>query len=157
MIKRILKSFRIITIDVVIYRRTNLDMVSFPDVEYEIQSKLISRGKRKYFIQNKGVLVHQSFLFNTVFLMRLIHKKGPVIGDCYTHPDFRGKSIYPFVIYSIAKDVIQNATNTAVFMIVNRDNSSSIKGIEKAGFQKFASIYTKRWLFFYFDKNTVIY
>ena len=151
------KNFKIIIIDVDIYQRTNQDIFAFPDAEYEIQTELISRGKKKYFIEDKGVLVHQSFLFNTVFLLRLIRKKGPIIGDCYTHPDYRGKSIYPSVINSIAKEVLQNAKNKAVFMVVNQDNLSSIKGIEKAGFKKYSSIYTKRWLFFYFDKNIVTY
>lgn len=153
MISKFWKSFRIITIDVVIYQMTNQVILPFPDAEYEIETELISRRKKKYFIQDKGVLVHQSFLFNTVFLLQLIHKKGVVIGDCYTHPDYRGKSIYPSVIHSIAKEVLQNATNKAVFMIVNQDNLSSIKGIEKAGFKKCATIKAKRGLCFYFDKN----
>jgi hypothetical protein len=147
------KSFKIIKIDVVIYQITNQDIFSFPDVEFQIQTELISRGNKKYFIEDKGVLVHQSFLFNTVFILRLIREKGPAIGDCFTHPAYRGKLIYPFVIHAIAKEVLQNAKNKAVFIVVNQDNLSSIKGIEKAGFKKCATIKAKRGLCFYFDKN----
>lgn len=147
------KNLKLIKIDVVIYRMTKETMIPFPDLGFEIISELISKRKKKYCINNNGVLVHQSFLYIKVFLLKLIQKKGPVIGDCYTNPEYRGKSIYPFVIQTIAKEVLQNSKKTAVFMIVNQDNLSSIKGIEKVGFTKFASINAQRWLCFYFDKN----
>ena len=152
MISKFWKSFRIITIDVVIYQMTNQDILPSPESEFEIQTELVSRRKKKYFIQDNDVLVHQSFLFNTVFLLRLIQKKGSVIGDCYTNPAYRGRSIYPFMIHTIAKEVLQNLKNAAVFMVVNQDNLSSTKGIEKAGFKKCATIKAKRVLCFYFDK-----
>lgn len=157
MIKRILKSYKFITIDVIVYSMTKEDITAFPDLGLEIKTVSISKGKKKYFIEDKGVLVHQSFLFDAVFLLKLIGKRGPVVGDCYTHPDYRGKSIYPYAIHYIAKKMLIENKKDEVFMIVNRDNTSSIKGIEKAGFKKYASIDTKRWLFFYFDKNIVIY
>ena len=89
-------------------------------------------------------------------MLKLIKKSGPTIGDCYTRPDYRGKSIFPFVLNYITKEIFAEDKKKEVFMIVNQDNLSSIKGIEKAGFRKCASIQTKRWLWFYFDKNIVI-
>lgn len=157
MIKRILKSLKLIKIDVVIYVMTKKDILPFPDLGFEILIEPISKGKKKYFILDKGVLVHNSFLLDKVFLLKLIRKNGQTIGDCYTHPDYRGKSIYPFVIHFIAKKILIEAENSAVFMIVNRDNASSIKGIEKVGFRKYASIQTKSWFWFYFDKNIITY
>ncbi|MFM9824817.1 hypothetical protein [Flavobacterium sp.] len=153
MIKKIFKSLKLIKIDVVIYAMTKKDILPFPDLGFEILIEPISKGKKKYFILDKGVLVHNSFLLDKVFLLKLIRKKGLTIGDCYTHPDYRGKSIYPFVIHFIAKKMLIEAKNSAVFVIVNRDNASSIKGIEKSGCKKIASIEAKRWLWFYFDKN----
>lgn len=151
------KSFKVFKIDVVIYQMTNQDILPFTDLGFEIQNEVISKGRRKYFIIDNGVSVHNSVLFDKVFLLKLIGKKGSTIGDCYTHPNYRGQSIYPFVIHSIAKEVLLDAKKTAVFMIVNQDNLSSIKGIEKAGFRKYASINAKRWLWFYFDKNIILY
>jgi calcineurin-like phosphoesterase len=53
--------------------------------------------------------------------------------------------------------MLVNNKEKEVFMIVNQDNSSSTKGIEKAGFRKCASIQTKSWFCFYFDKNIKLF
>jgi hypothetical protein len=38
-----------------------------------------------------------------------------------------------------------------VFIIVNTDNKSSVRGIEKAGFKLHSKIQAKRFLLFYFN------
>ena len=73
------------------------------------------------------------------------------IGDCTTDPAYRGKSIYPFVINRIATEIIREGIYPEVFIIVNRNNASSIRGIEKAGFEFYSSIETRRFLLFYFN------
>lgn len=153
---KLLKSFKLIKIDILVYRMTKQTVLPFPDLGWKIQNETISKRKKKYFIIDKGILIHQSVLYNQVHLLKLVKKTGPVIGDCFTHTDHRGKSIYPFVIHYIANEILVENTNKEVFMIVNRDNQGSIKGIEKAGFKKYASIQTLRWLCFYFDTNLII-
>jgi hypothetical protein len=83
-------------------------------------------------------------------LLRPINKKGLAIGECYTKEEFKGKSIYPFVINYIAREEILKNNQTEVFIVVNRDNSSSIRGIEKAGFKLHTKIQASRFLFFHY-------
>ena len=120
--------------------------------EYLIQKKKININKIRYFITIDSQNAHESYLFNNVFLLRTVKKKGPVIGDCKTWKQFRGQSMYPYTINKIAKDLLESHINE-VFIVVNQDNSSSIKGLEKAHFKKFASINATRWLFLYFKLN----
>ena len=156
MSNKFLKKLKLIKIDVFVYRITQVDMLPF-DLGFIIQKEQITKDKKKYFIINNEVSVHTSFLYTKVYLLKLIKKEGPIIGDCYTHSDYRGKSIYPFVINYIAKEIFVESKKTAVFIVVNKDNLNSIKGIEKSGCKKIASIEAKRWLWFYFYKNIVTY
>ena len=153
MIKKFQKYLKLVTIDVIIYRMIVVNIIQLPDLGLDIQAETLPKGKKKYFITENGVSVHSSFLYNTLHILKLIQKKGPAIGDCFTNPDFRGKSIYPFVISYISNEVLIKNKISEVFIIVNSENRSSIRGIEKAGFKKYSSIKAKRWLFFYFDKN----
>jgi hypothetical protein len=155
MLKKILKYLKIIPIDVVIYRMGKDAIVDFHHLDYVIQADFISKNKKRYYIKENNVVVHQSFLFSKVFLLRLINKKGPVIGDCQTINTYRGKSIYPFVINYIANEELKKKNRKEVFIIVDSDNFSSIKGIEKAGFQCFATIKAKRFLVFHFDVKII--
>lgn len=147
-----LKYLKIISIDVLVYRMTETNLLILPDLEFKIQKSLL-KGKTEYSITENRILVHRSFLYEKIHLLKLLQKKGPAIGNCYTNPECRGKSIYPFVINYIATELIKEDKNRQVFIIVNSDNVNSIRGIEKAGFEYYASIKAKRWLFFYFDKK----
>ena len=157
MIKKLLKYFTIKNIDVFIYF-INKEMLSiFPYPNYVITQEEITQNKTRYSIVEKDRIIHDSFLFNKLFILRLIKKRGPTIGDCKTIQEFRGKSIYPFVINHIAKDQILNHNKNEVFIIVNTNNHSSIKGIEKAGFKLYTKIKAKRFLIFYYDINKIDY
>jgi len=153
MIKKYLKYFRIVTIDVLVYSMSKEDILPFTDLGYAIQTKILSNGKRRYSIEENGVTVHSSFLFNKLNILRLLQKEGPAIGDCFTNPIYRGKSIYPFMISHISKELLVENKSKEVFIIVNNGNISSIRGIEKTGFKKITSIKTRRWLFFYFNTS----
>ena len=89
-------------------------------------------------------------------MLRLKYKKGPAIVECFTNEEFKGKSIYPFVINYIAKDVIINNNQKEVFIIVNSDNVSSIRGIEKAGFTIHTKIKANRFLFFHYNVTKTV-
>lgn len=157
MINKIRNRFRLVTIDVIIYRMIEVNIIQLPDLGFDIQTEMLPKGKKKYFITENGVSVHNSLLFNKLNILKLIQKKGPAIGDCFTNPDFRGKSIYPFVISHISNETLIENKIKEVFIIVNSDNRSSIRGIEKAGFEKVASIKARRWLLFYFKKEILWY
>jgi len=66
------------------------------------------------------------------------------IGPCFTYPKFRGKGVYPQMLKYISSNV--GAENSIFYMIVDETNLPSIKGIEKAGFQKCGTIKVSRFL-----------
>ena len=69
---------------------------------------------------------------------------------------YRGRSIYPQVINKIAFETLNKGIED-VFIVVNNNNIPSIKGIERAGFSKFAAIKGRRWLWFYLKKQIVYF
>ena len=150
MFKKVFKYLRIIPIDVFVYSMTKDTMVIFEDIGYKIQQENSNANKEKFFIVDNGKTIHQSFLFKKLFLLSIINKKGPAIGECSTIPEYKGQSIYPFVINHIAREELTNNRHDEVFIIVNSDNISSIKGIEKAGFRLHTKIKAKRFLVFHF-------
>lgn len=149
--KKLFRKFNIKAIEVFVYKMDYVKSLNVNDLSFKIDVQQINNDKKRYYIEDNGILVHDSFLYEKVYLLRLINKKGPVIGSCFTNIKYRGQSIYPYVINRIAVDEL-NSGKKEVFMIVDQDNISSIKGIEKAGFEKLVSIKTKRWLWFYFNK-----
>ncbi|MFN3755250.1 hypothetical protein [Flavobacterium sp.] len=151
MIKKLLKYFRVISIDVFIYSMSKETIAEFANLDLPIQSEIVSQNKKRFFVTIEGKLAHESYLFQKLFLLRVIHEKGPTIGDCKTMPEFKGKSIYPFVINFIAREEILKNHQKEVFIVVNTNNSSSIKGIEKAGFKLHTKIKAKRFLLFHFN------
>jgi hypothetical protein len=151
MFRKLLKYLKVIDIDVLIYSMTKETILAFPELDYTIQSEVVNENKKKYFIQIEDKIIHQSTLFKSIYLLQLIQKKGPAIGECFTNEEFKGKSIYPFVINYIAKDAIINNNQKEVFIIVNSDNVSSIRGIEKAGFKIHTKIKANRFLFFHYN------
>lgn len=153
--KKLIKRFRIIHIDVFIYKMDDFIEYNAPSFKYQIEK---SRKKNKwcYMIKEGNILVHASYLYDTVFLLKSLKKKGPIIGDCYTNKEYRGQSIYPQVINKIALETLIKGAEE-VFIVVNQENIGSIKGIEKAGFSKFAAIKGTRWLWFYLKKQIIYF
>ncbi|WP_293873662.1 hypothetical protein [Flavobacterium sp.] len=153
MIRKYLKYFKIQTVDVLIYYLDKSLLFDFETQDYIVKKRKMDNKKICFSISVDGKVIHESYLYNRTFILRLINKKGPTIGDCKTIEGYRGKAIYPFVINYIAKQEILSNNIKEVFIIVNSDNASSIKGIEKAGFKMHTRIKTKKFLLFYFKVN----
>lgn len=107
-------------------------------------------------ILDGDILVHRSRIFYSSRLLGNFHIKGPLItiGDCFTDNRYRGLGIYPMVLRRIAKEYIEKSQ---VFILVAPDNVSSIRGIEKAGFQFMGKLTCFRFLIFYLNKRISIY
>jgi hypothetical protein len=153
MIGKFVKYFKVIEIDVLIYYINKEMLFPLQELKYSINQEVVNQNKTRYFITVKDKIIHESFLFKKLFILRLIKKKGPTIGDCKTIEEYRGKSIYPFVINHIAKEQILNHNKKEVFIIANTNNLNSIKGIEKAGFILHTTIKAKRFLIFHYNIN----
>src|SRR5687768_13294270 len=108
--KRYLKYLRVKSIDILVFRMTAPVDVGLPQIGFSIVEGSLP-GKKSFSISDGGAFVHNSFLFDKVHVLRLIGKKGPVIGDCVTSPKYRGRSIYPFVINKIAQDVLRGGVS----------------------------------------------
>jgi len=151
MIRKFKKLLKVVNIDILVYRMLEDYLMPFPDPIFKIESDSVSPQKKQFFIEDQGQVVHRSFLFSKVRVLKLVSKTGPVIGDCVTIPEYRGKSIYPFVIHNIAAQVLTSKESPEVFIIVNPGNINSIRGIEKAGFKFYKKIKAKRFLLFYYQ------
>lgn len=143
--------FKVVSIEVRVYRMTQapalLEELPFPVTQ--------SGGKDVcYELLDQGQFVHRSFLYHRLRVLSLLGKVGPAIGNCVTSEAYRGQSIYPKMIARIAADALSRGVKE-VFIIVNTDNVASIRGIEKAGFELFATVKAKRFLLFYFDKTII--
>lgn len=151
--KRVLKYFRLLAIDVHVYSMRIPVEVAFPEMKYVLKTENLNNGTTRYFMNDQGEFVHQSFLYPKLHLLKLLGKTGPAIGNCATNENYRGHSIYPFVINHIATGLLSENKAKEVFIIVNSNNIASIKGIEKAGFSFHSKVKAKRFLLFYFDKE----
>jgi hypothetical protein len=146
------KYIRIVSINILVYHISK-PIFSLVVENTKIEKQKISINKTMYYIKKDDKIIHISYLFNSLNVLKLIRKKGPAIGDCFTDTLHRGKSIYPFVINNIANEIVAQSKFPEVFILVNSNNKSSIKGIEKAGFILHSKIVAKRFLFFYFNKK----
>lgn len=146
---KIKKLFKIKEVEVFIYSLDRKVYDFNSDTDFPIKVRNI-KNRKSYWMYDKDTVVHKSFLYTNVQIIKLINKTGLVIGSCYTNPNYRGRSIYPKVISHIAKD---NKESKDIFIVVDTNNIASIKGIEKAGYKKIAYIKSKKWLFLYFDKH----
>ena len=112
-----------------------------PNEERNVKSTLVRLFfcmiARKRFIiyyccNEKGELMHTSFTVSKCIKFPFLTKNDCHIGPCETYTKFRGQGIYPKVLRYIISDY--NAEK--YYMIVHESNASSIRGIEKAGFEK---------------------
>lgn len=78
-------------------------------------------------------------------------KDAGYIGPCYTLPQYRGKKIYPFVLYKICEFLKTKGKSKALIQ-TKKSNTASRKGITKAGFIRIGEIDCLRLLFRNFYK-----
>lgn len=150
MIKKIIKLFKVSSIDLLVYSMKDLTKFNADIQKYPLQFQTIDENKSRFYIKIDDKVIHESFTYRKLFIQKLIRTKGPTIGDCRTIDSYRGKSIYPYVINYIANLELNNGAKE-VFINVSPSNISSIKGIEKAGFNIARTIKAKRFLMFYFS------
>ena len=151
--KKILRQFKILKVDILIYSLKKEDYEAFSIPNYTIEENNVNLKKRLFFIKNNDQIIHKSFLFSSLHLLHVLKKKGPAIGDCVTNSNFKGQSIYPYVINFIAHKLLFDEGKQEVFIVVNSNNTSSIKGIEKAHFKLRTSLKATKFLGIYFNKE----
>lgn len=116
---------------------------SFKNIVARLYFRLMA-GKKYviyYVLSPEGQVMHTSTVMPQCFKFRYLKENECEIGPCYTGKDFRGRGIYPTVLRHILSDYDAKA----FYMTVNKNNASSIRGIEKAGFERFGSIRKSRF------------
>lgn len=107
--------------------------------------QIITLGKaRVYCYRYNGELVHTSYVVPKCYKFPFMNNCDYEIGPCFTYPKFRGNGYYPQMLKYICSSACQ--PNSVFYMIVDENNISSIKGMEKAGFQKCGNIKKTRIL-----------
>lgn len=96
---------------------------------------LSTKGKYKivYVVNNKK-LIHYSYVIPKIYKFSFLANTDLEIGPCYTHPDYRGQGIFPYMIAFIIKKY-RNHNN--IMIMVDENNISSRKAIDKVGFRKY--------------------
>ena len=93
---------------------------------------------RLYCYRQNGALVHTSYVIPKCYKFPFLSKYDYEIGPCFTYPQFRGKGYYPQMLKYICSNI--GTEKTVFYMIVDANNIPSIKGIEKAAFQRCGNI-----------------
>lgn len=103
---------------------------------------------------NEGVITHISWIYYMNNPNRIINlgKKECEIKYSLTLPHYRGKGMYPATLVKIQGYLKENGYRR-VFICVNKDNISSIKGIEKTGFKFITNIILIKVIGFQYNKN----
>ena len=108
--------------------------------------QIMTFGKAKLLcaVNKNGNVMHTSYVIPKCFKFPFLNKNEYEIGPCNTIAEFRGQGIYPKVLNYITHTV--GTEDTKFYMIVDSENVSSVRGIEKAEFKKIGEI-EKRGIF----------
>lgn len=115
--------------------------------------QLMSFGKgRIYYVEDEqGQVVHTSYVMPKCFKFPYLLENEYTIGPCSTISKCRGQGIYPKVLRYIVSNYGDD--NTKYYMVVDSMNSPSIRGIEKAGFERIGGMQTRGAFKRYYIKN----
>lgn len=101
--------------------------------------RIITHGKMKiFYVRQNDEIIHTSYVVPKCSKFPFLGINDYEIGPCYTNPQSRGKGIYPLMIRYICNSI--GNEDSIFYMIVDETNSSSIRGIEKAGFKKCGNV-----------------
>ncbi len=93
-----------------------------------------SRVFKEYDIIINNEIISKAVLISKVPIYKFLPKDGIHLCYCETIPEARGKGYYPLLLNYIQNDMPKKN----LYMIVDVTNSASIRGIEKAGFVRYA-------------------
>lgn len=105
---------------------------------YHYFYSLLFRGWHRTFVEydlvKKGMIICKAVLISKVPIYKFLPRKGVHLGYCETIESERGNGFYPLLLRYIQHE----NPGLDLYMIVEESNEASIRGIEKAGFVRFA-------------------
>lgn len=90
---------------------------------------------KEYTLWVNDILAAKAEVTGKLPIFPFMSKGGIHIGPCVTMPEHRGKGYYPYLLDYIVR--IYGPENC--YMMVEEDNTASIRGVEKAGFVWYAT------------------
>ena len=94
-------------------------------------------------ITSNNEVVHTSFVQFETSYKKLLNELDdtPLIGNCWTSREHRGKGLYPYAIFRCCNEIGRRGYKRITISCAP-DNTPSIAGIEKAGFLKIREVKT---------------
>ena len=90
---------------------------------------------KKYQLLHEEIVVCVAEVVSWIPLFRFMPWGGIHIGPCRTIPEERGKGYYPYLL----EKIVEENPEKEYYMIIDEKNLSSIRGVEKVGFKRFAT------------------
>ncbi|MCJ8320352.1 MAG: GNAT family N-acetyltransferase [Colwellia sp.] len=116
------------------YKRL-IDSIDYGEIAEYIAG--IERDSLLFLISNSDEQVlHTSFVQFRSRYKKLIQEDNhvPLIGNCWTDRNYRGKGFYPYTISAVADEMFRRNYQRVIVSCAS-DNIPSIKGIEKSDFE----------------------
>ncbi len=88
----------------------------------------------EYQLYRDDKLVSTAEVVTWLLIFPFMPRKGIHIAPCRTMPEERGKGYYSYLL----RLIVEGNPEGDFYMIVNESNTASIRGVEKAGFFRFA-------------------
>ena len=107
---------------------------------------LISAGKFRivYILDEIGEIAHISYVVPKCYKFPFMDKQDYEIGPCWTKEEYRGRGLYGRALGHIIGKF--GGEDTHFYMIVHEGNKSSMRGVEKAGFEICGYVKKTKWL-----------
>ena len=111
----------------------------------------LSAATACYVVESGGRLLHSTWVTSSgAWTRELRAYLRPPPGDAYvyesyTHPEARGRGLYPYVLRRIASHAAERGVAT-LWVAVEADNPASLRAVSKAGFRPVSKLqYGRRW------------
>lgn len=88
---------------------------------------------RVFIVRYKRKIIHHTFIFPAFFRFPFMGENDLQIGDVWTDPSFRGRGIATIAIMNVLSEISKE--DKTFWYVVEDTNKSSIKVVEKLGFQ----------------------
>jgi hypothetical protein len=104
-------------------------------------ARQLKRGQRCVVTRIEGRLAGMAWVTRSKSYAPNLGRRAVLIEWCFTLPEFRGRGAYPAMLqYALSPKISGVTPGEAVFVESSITNSSSVRGIMKAGFHRIGTI-----------------